>query len=1548
MSVGEMLLALLNPNLPGRFLNAIMVIINLTCIVGGVTLLAYLLKSLRRDKNPVEAEQASRKPSAKCFLGAITIMAAFIVLYVVAEVKLQTDTAGPESYSIFQLFHAFVAVLDPLLDVSGLAKRPIQGLFGLNLMALAGKLYVLKTAIQVMVKKMGQAAVRFDIFLKEKLLADSPEAEQKADSPEEAKDEIQSLLKWLSKWVFSGGALVAGTYILGTEEIRDSIESVTGALKGILELVTLFPQVGKNGDGISGFFTDIFFILLSLAMLAVYTTAALLLVIFIHTIVKNWPKIVDWVVARAKQMRRGTAIVLQVLVGLGLLIGTGVCLQKYPILWLNITGGLPGLVRIVANYIALLLAITAILALLAVAIAFVRLVATYAAEIVRQRVNNWMTRFDMEAQWRTARVAACVVLSGAFLVVLALNYPTVRDWLAGIFHPAEGVLLPLDVIKLAALLVLLLDGMVLLMATAVALGFILFNGAVEFFCSAKRAVVAAASRLVKETLTTILDTLAVAPFLLKQLCLVAKSTIRTVLQIFIGYRSESEKNNAVFIAACFASLASLLNTFLGLYGFYGGRNETGVYRVILPLCTFAIACAVQLAMLIFGMKAGEGLAEWRITKDLIAKDRLLRILSAVGKAILLAASGFLAYSAICDILSSGFHLETIPLVAGVLICLGLLLMLRNRHGPRKRRKRRADPSGPVSAEEGEPVPLSAQPETVDWSGIPMQRPRRRLPFYWYLTAYLLLLIVSTGFAYSNLFGYYAHGAKVHNRVYSQVRYETDEQLDLSSRVAGVAEEYDTITRKLGDSFRRRTALVLQERDSKQATLRRLAEAEEQSEYTKSNRRDRFIGQTKDLEALVSAIHTFLEMQYDDIGSNVVITTEEYVHYWGFSPQPSYQTTCILLYLPGANGDLPCPNLKNLGTCNMITVGDRVVDTTMDEFPDTANTEAGLPGKKLPAGRIIDPASPSQSIIKTSRTRLNADKYSILKVLLSQYERLENYIYNFNTEEDSSNPVFSVPEEPEVSWLTPLDGIPPHAAALVPLQSANSTQTVSALLYPDLDRLAQLDGIRANIAALYQEGNGSDPDNPVPDESEPVPMPDLPRITVSYLTAEDNLVTATQEEEKEDLQEGGRAAAIREFKTLSAYIDRALNVDSILHSFDTSGGDDKDDEGNLVKKEDSPAYTVQKYRNYAQGIAQLEFQISYDALFHGHLNLNPVRKDIPALYSASTIALFLLLICILIDLMAFFSGLLLFKGVYLFRKNSGLLNLGYLNYEAALSSLFTPPKDSHGRILHLAFIYGLLYGEASGEEEPDKPEDDALPPVGDPSPEGDGPGNGGNGGDNPDTGDTSGGAFTPDAGGGAEESTAQPAPEAGEDKDQSAVDPAPEAEEEVAESAAQPAPEAGEGKDQSTADSALEAEEGVAESAAQPAPEAGEDEDQSAADPAPEAEEQMTDDGTRGEENRSPWQRLRLRTQRMEEEKAKDRFRKTEIFLQNMDVLHLIMSSPDYRALSKGMRATLAALGVTDSPETDPEQAYASLRLWLYQFVQENDITFEELFPPEVD
>ena len=99
MTTVEMLLALLNPNLPSMLLNTIMGFINLVCIVGGITLLAYLLKSLKQGKSTVAVKPTNRKLSAKYFLLAIAVTTVLIWLYVVAGVKLQTDTAEPGSYS---------------------------------------------------------------------------------------------------------------------------------------------------------------------------------------------------------------------------------------------------------------------------------------------------------------------------------------------------------------------------------------------------------------------------------------------------------------------------------------------------------------------------------------------------------------------------------------------------------------------------------------------------------------------------------------------------------------------------------------------------------------------------------------------------------------------------------------------------------------------------------------------------------------------------------------------------------------------------------------------------------------------------------------------------------------------------------------------------------------------------------------------------------------------------------------------------------------------------------------------------------------------------------------------------------------------------------------------------------------------------------------------------------------------------------------------------------------------------------------------------------
>lgn len=71
------------------------------------------------------------------------------------------------------------------------------------------------------------------------------------------------------------------------------------------------------------------------------------------------------------------------------------------------------------------------------------------------------------------------------------------------------------------------------------------------------------------------------------------------------------------------------------------------------------------------------------------------------------------------------------------------------------------------------------------------------------------------------------------------------------------------------------------------------------------------------------------------------------------------------------------------------------------------------------------------------------------------------------------------------------------------------------------------------------------------------------------------------------------------------------------------------------------------------------------------------------------------------------------------------------------------------------------------------------------------------------------------------------------------------------------------------------------------------------------------------------------------------------YLQDMDYLHQIMRSEDYKKLNENMIATLKILGITEFSDGDEEQniSYASLQLWLRNFVEENHITFDELFTP---
>ena len=176
--------------------------------------------------------------------------------------------------------------------------------------------------------------------------------------------------------------------------------------------------------------------------------------------------------------------------------------------------------------------------------------------------------------------------------------------------------------------------------------------------------------------------------------------------------------------------------------------------------------------------------------------------------------------------------------------------------------------------------------------------------------------------------------------------------------------------------------------------------------------------------------------------------------------------------------------------------------------------------------------------------------------------------------------------------------------------------------------------------------------------------------------------------------GNTPRKIREYLSLSEFVDKALNLNDILAVVDNvlNKSDATELESNETESEsgENSSYTIRRHRSYAQGLAYSNFLISYDTLLKGGAGLNS-SPEIDALYHSQGTAGFMLLICVLIDMMAFFGGLLLFKDIYLIESNRKLDELGYTNYEAALTNLFTPPDGRKYRLLHLAVVYCLLRG-----------------------------------------------------------------------------------------------------------------------------------------------------------------------------------------------------------------------------------------------------------------
>lgn len=1292
------------PNAGVGFMRPIFTIVNLVSILGGIALAAYLSALLIRIARKGPSDRPSLKDIPKrlllvClgFSAGVTVLLASLCLFADHDpsgvISLLSEFTAED---VLRVLLAVLSPVGPILDVRHLVSGPVPGFFGLNLIVRVVLVFSLVAAVWAVWLLAKKTAFTFGGFLSGKLRALSAQApdsvssaqtqsepdpslegEAAPDSPTEPNEPREkndgertwSFLRRLFKLIPPGFGITLAAYILGTGETRESIESVLSSLQSFLELITPLSQVDPAGGSIPVLLSNFLYVLLSILTVGVYLAAILMLFIALYTVLKNWPAVISWLERHKRALLIAIGTVLLAAAAVTGLVGLAYVLHNSNMVQSILSRGPLGLLELAGYFLLLVLALCLVLTALVFLFAFAALVSAFAFSAVKDRMNAW--RSNGAGPGRTVRWLVPAILAAMTAVTLILGYGELQAFLDGVFAGGQP---PLQVLAKGAGFLGVLAAAIGLAATAAVLTVVLLTAAGQLLTAHRKPLGNSLAAAPRELLSSAIHVLLLVPFTVKRCAEIVKYFISSVLQIFIGYRNESEKNKAIFVAACFASLASLLNTFFGLSRFYDASGSP-----VLILCSFAIACAVQLAMLIFGMKAGEGLAERRMM-DVPQADRGMRY-TVIRKvfalsSLLLADISLVVFA----VLSPGGHpLSWFPflvLILGMLAVscalalqvLDIIQLCKKWSAARKKREQDAD------RERTPPPP----PETGAANPADLMLPRalRRLPFHWYLAAYLLLMVVSTGFAFNNMFGYYAQGARLQERVYDQVRFKTDDQLALEQTTAVLVQRFDDNTDALLAALTTRSAQANKVREAREAKLRDIAENEKDDlkHAARQNEVDRYIGQTRGFESVVSALQTFLEMDYDAIRSDVLIVREDFFHYWRNNPQHSYQSSCLRIYLDGKE--------PVSGTDGAIIVGTRSAGEPITELEISDSLKISLPKERYEDLDSAD-SSVSYTVTKTD----GADKYTILKELFSLYDRVEQRVFNYGDEDGTQNTNKGTEAEAE-------------AAAM------------SLIASPLLNQNAKLDGIRTNLAELTGTSVPS--------------MSALPRTVSEYLNRDGGAggaQTASPAGTPQENDSGSTVSAdfsaydpLPAYQTLSDHIDRALALYHVLLPFrymEPDNTEDTSDQGSTSNLQESgagaadPSYIVQQYRNYAQGMTHLNFQLSYDTLLSGGLGLNPVKFDIDALYASTAAAVFILLICLIVDFLAFFSGLFLFKEVYLFEFSGKINRIGCLNLDMTLANLFSVPEGPE-RMLHLAFLYTLLYGNPRKEAQlPTEPGADAA-------------------------------------------------------------------------------------------------------------------------------------------------------------------------------------------------------------------------------------------------
>ena len=814
----------------------------------------------------------------------INIKTAFDITFSIASVVLMCIlgiyspvATPPETSGISAALWFLLKILEPFFSISTIASNPFPYFTGINVSIRIFMLCVFILAFKLSYWAVQYCTQQFKNFLDEKIFSITAEVDiENSETSLIAKTENSNSKKKTINITFIlkclGGVSGSGAffgYIFGSDSTRSSIETIFKALEVVLNATTLSSKVIPGAVDASVLISNFFYVILNICIIAVYIAIIIALKVFLVAAKDKVIPIAKWIASKYKTIFLFCGVLLVVVIScLVVFVASTEYSTFYTIISNIFKMGPSGIFETAGKFTLLILAICLILLM----VGFLSVFACFIVHLVYKIITTAIKfRKKPSLLFKIAKKVGIAVGILGIILCLLFEYANIRDILLKLFtisatEDATPIWVICHILLLfVSVLAAIVTGICAFMLfkfllsklihriTVVNTPFISFlNKATEFFARFCKTIGNSLGRL-----------------------------FSTLLGVFDGYDTEAKKNKALFIAACFASIASLLNTFFGLIDFY--NDDLSLIPVI---CSFAIASAVQLAMLIFGMKAGEGIAENIILNNSITVQSYSKVIvSKVFRCVFYA----LIYSAAATIIVFYFFLsqgESFNIKAAIPIILLLLatavflyalilqiIDIRTLSAAKKAISQNAANNS---------FPLS------------IKNPKRLSPGI-YMTAYLLLMIVSTGFAFNNLFGYYAEKADLHEQVYDQVRYQTDIALDINTELIAMIDEYNGNTNDILDLLEARVSDAKEKRENDIAKLKsNISGKTGEEKNTAENYRDNYEGETKDFTDVVAALKTYINMDYTALGNDVTVTINSYGHYWGNQPQPAYTTYCIVI------------------------------------------------------------------------------------------------------------------------------------------------------------------------------------------------------------------------------------------------------------------------------------------------------------------------------------------------------------------------------------------------------------------------------------------------------------------------------------------------------------------------------------------------------------------------------------------------------------------------------------------------------------------------------